>query len=333
MITEVDGPVWIPSLPPSLSEYLSFNLQPYPVIPVIGLVMAVLYTAGAVRVWRSGRHWSVLATLSFLSGCAVLVVVMGAGIEGYGYELFSVFMFQQLTLMMAIPPLLILGSPGTLMLRALPHNSLGRAVGGSSRRFLRSRAGHIALHPVLNIPLFLMAFYGLYLTDLGSTMLGTWVGHLGLELAFLVMGILFTVPILSRDPLPKSHSPGGRAVHMFAEMPLHAFFGVIVMMSPAVLLATFANPPSSWGIDVLGDQQTAGALAWSYGELPSLILLLIVFVRWRKFDEQTSRAKDVEIAREGNTELDDYNAYLESLAARGDGHPGPGARSTADALD
>ncbi|WP_376713683.1 cytochrome c oxidase assembly protein [Janibacter limosus] len=90
--------------------------------------MGMLYVAGAVRLWTSGRRWPVWRCLSFLLGCGAIMVIMGAGIEGYGLRMFSVFMFQQLTLMLGIPAFLALGSPGTLLLRATPHRGPGRPV-------------------------------------------------------------------------------------------------------------------------------------------------------------------------------------------------------------
>ncbi|MCQ6273319.1 cytochrome c oxidase assembly protein, partial [Pseudarthrobacter sp. R1] len=110
---EVEGPVWLPSLPPSVGEYLAPNLQPVPLLPVLALIAALLYLAGVISLWRRRRSWSPVRSVSFLVGCAAIIVVMGAGIEGYGLRMFSIFMFQQLTLMMAVPPLLVIGSPGT----------------------------------------------------------------------------------------------------------------------------------------------------------------------------------------------------------------------------
>lgn len=311
--SEFQGPVWIPSDPPSMATYLAPTIQPVPVIPVIGLVLAGLYLAGAIRVWASGRRWSPWATLSFVSGCAVLVVVMGAGVEGYGLEMFSVFMFQQLTLMMTVPPLLVLGRPGTLLLRSVPHNRAGAVVLSGARWGLRSWVGRVALHPVLMIPLFLLCFYALYFSPLAGRLLSTWGGHVGLELLFLVAGILFTVPVLSRDPLPSPQGYLGRAADMFIEMPTHAFFGVIVMMSTTPMVSAFTHPPASWGVDVLADQETAGGLAWSYGELPALIMLLIVFARWRKDEARTTAAADQQTLHH-DPDLDAYNAYLQRLA-------------------
>ena len=315
--TQFDGPVWLPTEPPSWETFLAPTLQPIPVIPVLGLLAAAAYLAGAIRVWASGRRWSPWATLSFLTGCAVLVVVMGAGVEGYGLEMYSVFMFQQLTLMMAVPPLLVLGRPGTLLLRATPHTRMGRPVLIAARWGLRSGAGQVVLHPALMIPLFLLCFYALYLSPLAGNLLGTWTGHLSLELLFLLAGILFTIPVLSRDPLPRPQGHLGRAADMFIEMPTHAFFCVIVMMASAPLVSAFTHPPATWGVDVLADQGVAGALAWSYGELPSLIMLLIIFVRWNKDETRRTRAADRRIDQYGDPELDAYNDYLRRL---GDGN-------------
>ncbi|NMR19478.1 cytochrome c oxidase assembly protein [Cellulomonas fimi] len=317
---EITGPVWIPTAPPSIETFLAPTLQPVPILPVLALLLAAAYLTGAVRLWVDGRRWPVGATLSFLLGCAVIVVVMGAGIEGYGYRLFSVFMFQQLTLMMAVPPLLVLGRPGTLLLRAMPHNAAGRAGFAIARWGLRSGAGRIALHPGLTIPLFLFCFYVIYLGGAASSLLGSWLGHVSLEIVFLVGGLLFTIPLLSTDPLPVRLGHAGRAIDLLLEMPLHAFFGVILMMATTPLVAVFAAPPGSWAVDPITDQSIAGALAWSYGELPGLLIALTIMVRWQRDDTRRAAAADREIDLHGDPALDAYNARLAQLH-RGDGEP------------
>lgn len=124
-------------------------------------------------------------------------------------------MFQQLTLMMAVPPLLVYGSPGKLLLRAVPHRYGGRAVLRTALWGLRARWGRVALHPAFMVPLFLFSFYGVYFTGISDALLSTWAGHTGLELLFLASGIVFTVPLISRDPLPPpavTFRPGHRPV-------------------------------------------------------------------------------------------------------------------------
>ncbi len=309
----VDGPVWIPTLPPSIGEFFAPNLQPIPLIPFIALVLAATYLVGAVALWRHRAGWSVIRTLSFLSGCAVTVVVMGAGIEGYGYELFSVFMFQQLTLMMIIPPLLVCGSPGRLLLKATPHRGVGVPILRAALIGLRSPVSRVLIHPVFTIPLFLTTLYGLYFTDVANMLLQSWTGHVGLELYFLFAGILFAVPLFSTDPLPTKLPYGGQLLEVFTKMPLHVLFGVTVMLSSTPVVTFFASPPSNWGVDVILDQRTAGALAWSYGEFPSLIILLILLIRWQHDEGIRTRADDKRHDRDGDVDLEAYNAYLNRL--------------------
>lgn len=327
---DVTGPVWIPTAAPSWETYLAPTLQPLPILPALAAVLALLYLYGAGRLWRSGRTWPALPTLSFLTGCSVLAIVTGAGVEGYGFTLLSVFMFQQLTLMMAVPPLLVLGRPGLLLLRATPHSRLGGTVLVNARRALRSRAARVVVHPAVSIPLFLLAFYGLYLTDLADVLLRTWAGHTTLEVAFLLAGVLFTVPVLSQDPLPTRQSEPARALDLVLEMPLHAFFGVIMMMATTPMVTFFSTPPVTWNIDPMQDQGLAGGLAWAYGEAPGLLILLVIMTRWHRADSAHARARDRVVDRDGDSELDAYNAHLEDLARRSDTHgdrrPGPSRR-------
>ncbi|UKA69137.1 cytochrome c oxidase assembly protein (plasmid) [Arthrobacter sp. FW306-05-C] len=317
----IDGPVWLPILPPSLGEYLAPNLQPVPLIPALALAAAVLYLAGAITLWRRGRAWSPIRTISFLTGCAAIAVVMGAGIEGYGLRMFSIFMFQQLTLMMAVPPLLVVGSPGTLLLRTTPHNRLGRPVLQAAIWGLRSRWGRLAIHPGFMVPLFLLSFYGVYFSGLADLLLPSWYGHVGLELLFLLAGILFTVPLISADPLPTRQTHFGRLIDIFAEMPLHAFFGVVIMMATDPMVEFFAVPPESWNINPLQDQGVAGGLAWSYGELPGVLLLMFILVRWQR-DEASgwARSERAVASAGGDADMDAYNQYLQQLANRPERH-------------
>ncbi|MFF1385662.1 cytochrome c oxidase assembly protein [Arthrobacter sp. NPDC058288] len=313
---EIQGPVWVPSLPPSLGEYLAPNLQPVPLIPALALLAAALYLTGAIRLWRQGWHWSLIRTASFLIGCLAIIVVMGAGIEGYGLRMFSIFMFQQLTLMMAVPPLLVIGSPGTLLLRATPHAGLGRPVLRVAIWGLRSRWGRLVIHPAFMVPLFLLTFYGVYFSGLADLLLPNWYGHVGLELLFLLAGILFTVPLISADPLPSRQTHFGRLIDIFAEMPLHAFFGVVIMMATAPMVDFFSTVPAAWKVDPMTDQGVAGGLAWSYGELPGVLLLMFILVRWQREEARGWVRADRAAALEGNPELDAYNDYLQRLANR-----------------
>ena len=79
----------------------------------------------------------------------------------------------------------------------------------------------------------------------------------------------------------------------------------------------------SHSIDSLVDQGWAGGVAWSFGELPTVIVLAIVFVQWSRSEDRANRA--AERARERaiargesgeDPELTAYNERLRRLAAQ-----------------
>lgn len=313
MTTDASWPAWIPTDPPTLERMLAFDVQPIPVLPTIAAVLALGYVVGRVRLARFGRRWPWWRTTLFLIGCALLAGITGLGVEGYGFELLSVFMTQQMTIMIVVPPLLILGAPGTLLLAALPRTAAWRLVRVAAVSGLRARWARFLLHPGFAVPLFLVTFYGLYFSGLADGLLASWGGHVGLEVAFLVAGLLFTIPLISPDPLPRRDTHMMKLLDVFAEAAVHAMFGAIVMMATAPFLTTFANPPASWGIDPLADQRVAGGVAWGYGEGPTVALLMILAALWYNDDTRRARARDVRVDRDGDVELDAYNDYLRGL--------------------
>ena len=105
-------------------------------------------------------------------------------------------------------------------------------------------------------------------------------------------------------------------LELLIPMPLHAFFGVAVMMSTSLVVRTFAEPPAAWGIDPLADQNTAGSIAWSFGELPTVLVLAVVLFSWMGSEERRGRRIDRVAARTDDAELEAYNARLRAIAGR-----------------
>lgn len=307
------GPVWEPEAPPGLEQFLSWNVQPIPVLPTIAALLALIYLGGAVRLWSQSRRWSIVRTLCFLAGCGLLFMLTALGVEGYGLRMFSVFVFQQLTLTMVIPPLLVLGSPGTLLLRATPHHGPGRLVVKAALGALRSRVARGVLHPALITPFVVLTLFGLYFTGAANIILRSWPGHVLLELAFLTIGIVLATPLISADPLPRRTSFVARIFDAIIEMQLHAAFGLIVMFSTTPLVPFFAALPKQWGIDPLKDQGLAGALVWTYGELPVVILLIVTLIRWQGQEGRKATKASKEADATGDPDLEEYNNYLRSL--------------------
>ncbi|MBX3088916.1 MAG: cytochrome c oxidase assembly protein, partial [Cryobacterium sp.] len=71
-----------------------------------------------------------------------------------------------------------------------------------------------------------------------------------------------------------------------------------------------------WGADAITDQQTGGGIAWSIGEIPTLALAIFVLIMWARSDSKLARRLDRKAARDGDSELEEYNSMLAKLQNR-----------------
>ncbi|MGY1706183.1 cytochrome c oxidase assembly protein [Geodermatophilus sp. SYSU D00697] len=309
--------MWVPAEPPTWGRLFLPHLDAWSVLAVLSLLGVVGYLLALVVLRRSGVAWPWWRTASWIAGCLSLFAVTGTWLNGYSMVLFSVHMAQHMVLSMISPLLLLLGAPVTLALRTLPR---GKGVAGVPRALLldalHSRVARFVSHPVFTLPLFLGSLYGVYFTPLFDALMGNPVGHQFMLAHFTVTGLLFFGPILSQDPWPRTTGHGGRMLELLIPMPLHAFFGVAVMMAGSLVVQTFAHPPAGWGVDPLSDQSTAGSIAWSFGELPTVFVMAIVLFSWMSSEERKGRRLDRAAARTEDAELQAYNERLKALAAR-----------------
>ncbi|MER6012501.1 cytochrome c oxidase assembly protein [Streptomyces bluensis] len=303
-------------LPFTLGRGLGWSADPF---FLVGCLVALgLYGWGVVRLVRRGDTWPLGRTVAFVFGVLLVLLMMCTRLNDYGMVMFSVHMVQHMVISMLAPILLLLGAPITLALRALPVAGKGRK--GPREvllMLLHSRYLRIVTHPAFTIPLFVASLYALYFTPLFDFLMGSRPGHIAMMVHFLAVGLVFFWPIMGVDPGP--HRPGYlmRMLELFAGMPFHAFFGIALMMASEPMVQTYANPPASLGIDALADQNAAGGIAWAFSEIPSVLVLIALLFQWYGSEQRQARRADRAADRDGDKELEAYNAYLASLNARG----------------
>ncbi|MGX5181789.1 cytochrome c oxidase assembly protein [Streptomyces avermitilis] len=304
-------------LPPfTLGRGLEWSADPF--FLVACLLGLGLYGWGVVRLVRRGDKWPVGRTVAYVIGVLTVMLVMCTRLNDYGMVMFSVHMVQHMVISMLSPILILLGAPITLALRALP--TAGRDRTGPRElllMLLHSRYMRIVTHPAFTIPLFIASLYALYFSPLFDFLMGSKVGHIGMMVHFLAVGVVFFWPIMGVDPGP--HRPGYllRMLELFAGMPFHAFFGIALMMASEPMVNSYKNPPASLAVDALTDQNAAGGIAWAFSEIPSVLVLLALLFQWYNSEQRQARRTDRAADRDGDKELEAYNAYLASLNARG----------------
>ncbi|MBW9109474.1 bifunctional copper resistance protein CopD/cytochrome c oxidase assembly protein [Microbacterium trichothecenolyticum] len=276
------------------------------------------YLVGVWRLRRRGDAWPVYRTIMWVVGWLLLVWVTGGVINVYQDYLFSMHMVGHMLLTMAIPLLLVPGAPITLAARAIHKRDDGTRGG---REWLlwavHSPVARVLTNPFVAAGLFIGSLWVFYYTDLFRWSLYDHLGHEWMIAHFLITGYLFVMSLIGIDPVPYRLPYPGRLLLLIGVMAMHAFFGIAIMMQEGLMIAEwFGSMGRTWGATPLEDQYAGGGIAWSIGEIPTLILAITVAIQWSRSDDRETRRRDRHADRTGDAELEAYNARLAALAER-----------------
>ena len=283
-----------------------------------------LYAAGLVRLYRRGDRWPIGRTICWLSGWLLLFWVTNGALGIYGRVSFSWHMSGHMLEAMLIPMFWVLGAPITLLLRTVPPRHDGTwGVRELVLKFTHSRFVAFFSNPVVAGINFFASITFFYFSGVFELALTTHTGHLLMIAHFLLAGYMFSWVLIGVDPGPKKWSAPLRLIVLFATMSFHAFFGVAVMSMNSLLASDFFTAIKiPWIPDPLADQHVGGSIAWGVGEIPALALAILVTMAWLREDTHDSTRRDRKVDRDGDPELDAYNAQLARMAERDRQHAG-----------
>lgn len=308
-------------LPPELTDLAWITVWDVDILWLtISLLGIALYLNG-VRILRArGDKWPVARTMSWVAGMLVLLYVTSGAPNAYQEYLFSVHMVGHMMLSMLVPVLLVPGAPVTLLSRA----QAPRTDGSKGLREWVLWAVHTPYAWLISHPLFAGLNFALSLVMFYYTPLFRWateehLGHQWMIVHFVITGYLFVQSLMGVDPQPHKPAFPVKLMLLIGTMAFHAFFGLGLMNEQSLLLADwFGSMGRTWGDDPLADQAVGGAFAWGVGEIPTIIITLIVVYQWSQSDVRERRRLDRASDRAGNQDVEDYNKMLEELAKRQD---------------
>lgn len=284
----------------------------------LGVVACVFYVMGTRRLKARGDAWPVLQTVSWFIGWGIFIWTTNAGIAIYSQVSVGLHMVQHMTIVMMVPIFLVLAAPVTLALRAFkPSPTGGRGPRELIMSGLHSKIAIFLTNPLVILTIYVSGLYGLYLTDLFGFLMSSHIGHIFMTLHFLISGLLLSYVVVGTDPKPKPLPYWARLMLVLTAIVLHAFFAVALMSTPTVVGANwFSLVQPEWLVDPVKDSVLGGQVAWGIGEIPAVLLLLIIGVQWSRSDERESKRRDRFTGTHGDREMDDYNAYLTALNDR-----------------
>jgi len=306
-------------LPPEFTIDMWFAGWDVDILWAMGAALGLFfYLAGVWRMHRRGDGWPIHRTVFWVLGLIMLVWVTCGPINLYQDYLFSVHMLGHMMLTMAIPLLLVSGAPITLALRAIHKRDDGTRGGREWIMWaVHSPFSRVITHPFVAAGLFIGSLWAFYFTDLVRWSMYEHLGHEWMVIHFLITGYLFVMSLVGVDPVPYRLPYPGRLITLIAVMAMHAFFGIAIMMQEGLMVAEwFGSMGRTWGPTPMEDQYLGGGIAWSIGEIPTLIVAITVAIQWSRDDTKVQRRNDRHADRTGDAELEEYNAQLAALADR-----------------
>lgn len=307
-------------LPPPVTFERLFTLWNFDLVWILVCAFGIFfYLAGVWRLRTRGDAWPVQRTVFWIAGMLLLFYITNGGVNVYERYLFSQHMLAHMVLGMAVPVLLVPGAPITLALRTIAKRTDGsRGPREWIMLAVHSRPFAILANPLVAAAIFAGSLWVFYYTPVFSWATTNHLGHEWMIVHFLLSGYLFVQALIGIDPAPKRPPYPVRLLILLATMAFHAFFGLALMSGTGLLLADWYGA-MGWdtGVTALQDQQAGGGIAWSVGEIPTVSLAIAVAIMWGRSDDRESRRYDRKADRDGEAELEAYNAMLAERARRG----------------
>ena len=302
-----------PPAPTVSSVVFGFQLEPF--FLAGSVIAAALYIVGYIHLRQRGDAWPIMRLVAWLAGVGVIIWCTNSGIALYSQVSVGLHMVNHMTLTMLGPIFLVMAAPATLALRVLrPSRTNERGPREWLVLFLNSKINSLATNPFFVFFIYVIGLYGLYLTPAFGWLMGSHIGHVLMQLHFILAGYLFYWVLLGIDPRPHPLPYWGRIVLLLLSLGVHAFFSVILMMGTTPMaIEWYGLVRPDWVVDPLADTLFGGQVAWGLSEIPALLALITIMVQWSRSDARDAKRKDRQAERDGDAELNAYNKHLASL--------------------
>ena len=252
-------------------DWMHWTVHPSTVIGIAAL--------GALYAWRARAIGArVRPTTAQRVAFGLGLVVLFAALNGPIHDLsdsylFSVHMVQHLLLTMLVTPLLIIGTPASMLRPAL------------ARPRVLALAKRITTGPAA-FALFNVTLIAWHLPPLYNLAMRNHDVHIAQHLCFLVTSVLMWWPLLSRVPeLPALSRPLQLLYICLLMIPM-SVIGMMITYADEILYPAYETAPRMWGLSPLEDQLIGGLIMWIPGSLIYIALLTVVFFRWAKEAEK-----------------------------------------------
>jgi cytochrome c oxidase assembly factor CtaG len=269
---------------------------------VLALALAAAYAWGYRRLRAAaatdpappgGRrfHFSRWRPAAFGAGIGLMLLALVSPIDAYSDDLFWAHMIQHVLIVMVIAPLLLLGAPATLALRASSPRVRRQYV----VPLLNSRLLQVLLYPPVAILVLVGAIWIWHIPALYDAAIGSEALHFLEHATFLSGSLLFWWLVIGVDP---SHlRPGhiARVAILICAILQNLALGLLLTSLGEAAYDSYARLEGlrEWGPSALTDQRIGAGIMWVPGTMMFAIAVLVIVYYWAEHETFRSRRDDL----------------------------------------
>lgn len=211
----------------------------------------------------------------FIGGLVLFFVARSWPMHDIGDQsLFLFHMIEHLILALAVPPLLLMGTPswmmGMLVAPILP-----------AVKFLTK--------PLIALLLFNGILAYIHAPNIIELMLRNEVAHLGLHLALIVSAMLMWWPVIGPIPETPKLEPFMAMGYLFLQSLVPTIPASFLTFASTPVYDIYTELPRLWGLSVLDDQLIAGLIMKVGGGLLLWTVIATIWFRWAAQEERTAK--------------------------------------------
>ncbi len=251
-----------------------WHLHLFWLLAVVALVAGYLWATASGRWPASGRQ------RAFFLGGAVLLgfaVTWPLG-DLSAHWLLVALVLQRLLLMLAVPPLLVLGTPRPLLVRLTRPTPVDAVL-------------RVVTRPVPAVVIVTAVAVATLTTGAVSLAARSSVAQVVLELIVLAAGFVLWAPVLHELPGAPKLSALGRGAYLIVQSIVPSFLSIVWIFARHPLYPAFAHPGKVAALTPLLDQQISGFVA-KLGTIA--VLWTVAFVVMTRADASDTAGKDAE---------------------------------------
>jgi cytochrome c oxidase assembly factor CtaG len=216
---------------------------------------------------------------SFLTGLFLLWVALASWVDTFSAFVLTAHMLQHMILMMAAPPLILLGSPLIPIVRGLPRFAAREFAGPFLNWPLANRLGNWLSNPVFALVLIGVVNFAWHTPRLYELALGSNSWHEVEHACFFLASMIFWWPVVQPWPSKARWPRWAMVPYLFIADLQNTVLSAILIVSDNVIYPSYAAMPRLFGLSAQADQAAAGAVMWAVGGFAYVLPAVIVAIR------------------------------------------------------